>query len=352
MKPNEFLREVFTPLTSQPVLFALILFYALFEIASLGRVFGLVIALVLAAQIVIFVLPALLRYLMVVLQARAFGREPEPLNVELLSWVGNLWTLFPIVHVGAFIYAVYLTGSFYGEAAALGVAVTYAFFLPASLIILAVSHSALDSLNPVTIYELIKRRGFFYLIGPAFVIAATWLVVRFNVAFNIDMLTEFVSLYLIFAAFAVFGGMVRSLRLERELDIPMPRGIDEATERERHLVSRTAVLNHAYGIVSRGNRANGLEHIYEALAEDPYEEAGWAWFFENMLRWENPEAALAFAQQYVHELLRYGENVKAVKVMLRCRMVNPAFKPLPEDIELAAAAAEQCHNDELASFLR
>jgi hypothetical protein len=71
-----------------------------------------------------------------------------------------------------------------------------------------------------------------------------------------------------------------------------------------------------------------------------------------MLRWENPEAALVFAQHYVHELLRYGENVKAVKVMMRCQLVNPAFKPLPEDIELAVHAAEQCHNDELASFLR
>jgi hypothetical protein len=132
----------------------------------------------------------------------------------------------------------------------------------------------------------------------------------------------------------------------------MPESIDEETERDRHLLERTMVLNHAYGIVSRGNRAKGLEYIYKALADDPNDESGWAWFFKNMLRWENPEAALAFAQQYVHELLRYGENVKAVKIMMRCRMVNPAFKPLRDDIELAAAAAEQCHNDELASFLR
>jgi hypothetical protein len=149
LKPNEFLREFLTPLTSASVLFALILFYALFEIASLGR-------------------------------------EPEPLNVELLSWVGKVWTLFPIVHVGAFTYAVYFVGSYFGAATALAVALTYAFFLPA--------------------------------------------------------------------------------------------GVDEETERERHLVSRTAVLKHAYGIISRGNRDKGLEHIYDALAEDPYEEAGWASF--------------------------------------------------------------------------
>lgn len=352
LKPSEFFREFLTPAMVPPVLFALILFYALFEIALLGRIFGLVIALVLAAQLVIFVLPALLRYLMVILQARAYGREPEPLDIDLLSWVGNVWTLFPIVHVAAFVYAVFLTGSYFGGAAALGIAVAYAMFLPASLIILAVSHSVLSSLNPVTLFELVKRCGFVYLIGPAFVIAATWLVIRINVYLNIDTLTEFIGLYLVFASVAIFGGIARPLHLERELDIPMPASIDAATERDRHLLERTAVLNHAYGIVSRGNRAQGLAHLYKALADDPNDEAGWAWFFENMLRWENPEAALAFAQQYVHELLSYGENVKAVKLMMRCRLVNPAFKPRFEDLELAAAAAEECHNEELASFLQ
>jgi hypothetical protein len=352
LKPTDFIREFLTPAIVPPVLFALILFYVLFEIALLGRMFGLAIALILAAQLVVFVLPALLRYLMVVLQARAFGREPEALDINLLSWVGNVWTLFPIVHVAAFVYAVYITGSYFGGTAALSVAVAYATLLPASLIVLAVSHSALASLNPVTLFELVKRCGFVYLIAPAFVIAATWIVIRVNVAFNSDMLTEFISLYFVFAAFAVFGGMVQPLKLQRELDIPMPASIDEETERDRHLLQRTMVLNHAYGIVSRGDRAKGLQHIYKALADDPDDEAGWAWFFENMLRWENPEAGLAFAQQYVHELLRYGENVKAVKLMMRCRMVNQAFKPLPEDLELAAAAAEHCQNDELASFLR
>lgn len=352
LKPTEFLRELLIPVTSLPVLFAIVLFFALFKIAMLGFIFGLVIGAVLAAQLIIFVLPAMLRYLMIILQARAYGREPEALDIDLLSWVGKIWTLFPIVHVGAFVYTVYLTGAWFGEQAALGVALVYAFFLPASLITLAMSHSVLSSVNPVTIFELIKRRGFGYLVAPGFVIAATWLVIRINVAFNIDALTELISFYMIFAAFAVFGGSVRSLHLEREIDIPMPAGIDEEKELEQHLVHRTAVLNHAYGIVSRGNREKGLDHIFEALQHDPYDEAGWAWFFENMLRWENPEAALVFAQHYVHELLRYGENVQAVKVMMRCQLVNPAFKPLPEDIESAIHAAEQCHNDELASFLR
>jgi len=330
----------------------MILFFVLLQIVLLSRVLGLVLSLVLGGWLLVFVLPAFLRYLMVVLEARAYKREPEPLDIDLFPWVGRLWTLFPIVHLIGFVYVVYLSGACFGSGTALAVALAYAVILPASLITLAITHSALASLNPRTIFELGKRLGFAYLIAPAFVIAATWLVVRINVQFNADMLTEFISLYLVFAAFALFGGLVQSLDLRSELHIPLPAEMDAATIRDRHLLTRTAVLNHAYGIISRGDRDKGLQHIYATLAEESDEDAGWAWFFENLLQWENPEAALVFAQRYLHELLRNGETVKAVKLMLRCRGVNPAFKPLPEDIEFAAAAAEDCQNDELASFLR
>ena len=88
------------------------------------------------------------------------------------------------------------------------------------------------------------------------------------------------------------------------------------------------------------------------LADDPDPAAGWFWYFDRMMRWENNNAGLAFAQQYLHHLLHDGDNVAAVKVMLRCRLVNEAFKPLADDISMAIFAAEECHNEALASFLR
>lgn len=352
MKPVDFLREITVPARTPAVLFTLILFFGFLQIVLLSRVFGQVIFLVLAGQLLVFVLPAFLRYQMVVLQARAYAREPDALEIDLFPWVGRSWTLFPLVHIVVFIYVVYLSGASFGPGAALAIALAYATILPASLMTLAMTHSALASLNPITLFRLIRRLGFAYLTGPVFVVAATWLVVKINMQYHNDLLTEFVSMYFVFAAFALFGGLLQRLDLQREVDIRLPDGPDEDQEREQHLLNRTAVLNHAYGIVSRGNREQGLQHIFDVLAEDPYEDAGWAWFFDAMMQWENPEPALAFGQRYLHELLRNGENVKAVKLMLRCRLVNPAFRPLPEDVELAVAAAKACHNEELASFLR
>ena len=129
---------------------------------------------------------------------------------------------------------------------------------------------------------------------------------------------------------------------------PVPEHqVDQSLSRER-----TAVLNHAYGFISRGNRDGGFKHLYGHLDLDPEPDTAWQWFFEQMLGWEIQEPALLFGQQYLSRLLDDGNDVVAVKLMMRCRLINEAFKPLPEDRERALIAAEHCQNDELISILR
>jgi hypothetical protein len=112
------------------------------------------------------------------------------------------------------------------------------------------------------------------------------------------------------------------------------------------------VLNHAYGFISRDNRAGGFRHIFDWINEDPEPAAAWAWFLDRMLVWESPKPALFFAQHYLHEQLQHGEQVAAVKLILRCRMMDERFRPLEEDHAAAIAAAEAVSNDDLAADLR
>lgn len=115
---------------------------------------------------------------------------------------------------------------------------------------------------------------------------------------------------------------------------------------------RAAALNHAYGFISRGNRDGGFKHLYGYLDRDPEPDVAWAWFFEQMLGWEIQEPALLFGQQYLSRLLGDEDYVAAVKLMMRCRLINDAFKPLAGDSELALLAAEHCQNDELIAILQ
>jgi len=126
----------------------------------------------------------------------------------------------------------------------------------------------------------------------------------------------------------------------------------EIEDSDATLRQRTTVLNHAYGFIAHDNRAGGLDHIYLCIADDPNPDNAWAWFLKQMLPWELNDAVLEFAQQYLKRMLYRGDNVAAVKLMLRCRLINEKFRPLPEDRTQALEAAEHCNNDELINVLR
>jgi hypothetical protein len=152
--------------------------------------------------------------------------------------------------------------------------------------------------------------------------------------------------------FSVVGGLARTGGLVDEVGLDEPVEPDAETGAQALAKRRTAVLNHAYGFASRGNRAGGLQHIDQWIAEDPDPDAARAWFFERMLAWEDTDSALLYARRWLSELLAAGEDVRAVKLMLRCRLIEPRFRPEAGDVDAAVLAAETCDNAELAAALR
>ena len=320
------------------------MFFVLLKFVLFAGFFGLVLALL--------TLPALVRYLMLLLDWRARGKHPEPPDVELFSWVGNAWSLFPVLHMLVFGYGTYLLGSSFGSVALLGSGLLLATLIPASLAVLAITRSPLESLMPRTIGGLIRRCGASYWIVPTYLLAGAVVLEWLKLMSLPDLVVEFLSFYLLFGLFTLIGGVIRPFHLDREVTIAVPTDPSDAQIAMQQTRARTDVLDHAYGFISRGNRAGGLEHVYDWLAEDPDPATAWPWFLEQMLRWENNVAALLFAQQYLSQLLHDEEDVAAVKVIMRCRLVNESFRPLPDDMPLALAAAKHCHNAELISFLR
>ena len=133
---------------------------------------------------------------------------------------------------------------------------------------------------------------------------------------------------------------------------PVPDEASKSDNSRAPEADRTRVLNHAYGFISRDNRSGGLEHIFAAIEDDPDPAAAWVWFLERMLSWEDQTAALFFAQHYLHDLLQHGEPVRAAKLMMRCRLIDEQFRPLPEDIDAAIEAATAVSNDELVAVLQ
>jgi hypothetical protein len=335
--------ELAYPVRSGTVLLALLTFFVLLEFARMGGTLGLF--------LMFLVLPAPLRYLMLLLEARAQGREPQPPGIELFTWTSNGWALFGVLHFVLLLGASLLAGSVYGPWAELAIAALIACVLPASLAVLAITRSPLECLRPGAIGGLIRRCGADYWIAPSLLLAALLLGAWLAAQAIPDILLDFGAFYFGFAFHALVGGIVRPYHLYDDVDIPAPPGPDAAAQDTALLRERTQVLNHAYGFISRDNRAGGFQHILDWIERDPLPQTAWPWFLEQMLRWEIKAPALLFAQQYLSRLLHAGETVAAVKLMLRCRLADPSFMPLGDDRALAIQAAEECRNDDLARTL-
>ena len=344
MKATDIGRELVYPAMQSSVLIVLITFYLLLELAAFGRILGLFLA--------IFVVPALMRYLMLLLAARARGDDPDTPGIESFLLFDNAWALFPVVHVAAAIYVPYLSGNEFGTVGVFFSGGLLVAVIPASLAVLAVSHSPVESMKPRAVIGVINRCGPGYWIAPLYLLATIILIGWLRTQSFPKLLLEFVAFYLVFVAFGLIGGLVRPLELDKQMGLPEPLEPGDPEIGQRLEKDRTAVLNHAYGLISRDNRAGGIQHIDAWLEQEPDPEAARAWFMEQMLRWEHNEAALPFAQQTVSRLLHDGEQAAAVKLMLRCRLVNENFRPLPGDRQLALEAARNSHNDELINLLR
>lgn len=344
IKATDIAREFAYPVKNVTVLLSALFIFLMLEFAAFGKILGLFLA--------FLILPSLFHYLMRILDARAKGKDPGPLEAEDLMWFRGAWSLFMLVHVAIAIYAIYISGSLYKLPGLFVASALIAAVLPASLAVLAITRSPLQSLNPKAIGGLIGRTGSDYWILPTYILLAGFVMQWIGSGSWPDFLVELIGFYLILVFFSLTGTVVAPHQFHDEVGIYDPVEPDQADVDASLLKERTSVLNHAYAFVSRDNRAGGFKHIESWLRRDPDPESAWAWFFDQMLRWEIKYPALVFAQSYLNRLLQDGDDVTAVKVMMRCRHENDAFVPLADDIGPALKAAEHCQNQELIDFLR
>jgi hypothetical protein len=342
MKPSDIGRAIAYPLITPAVLVPFVVFWLLISFATWGGVLGLF--------LLFLVIPAVFRFQMIVLEARARGVEPETPGVEFFNWFGNAWSLFPVPISILFVWAILESAENFGLAAAGGTAFLVSVFFPASLAVLAITHSPLQSLNPMAIAGLLGRCGGTLWIATAFLFVSCSLIYLSELM--PAMLGSFVQLLLSFSFFSLVGSLIEPFGVVDE--VYLPDALEQSAEEVRGDIEkhRTAVLTHAYGFISRDNREGGIRHVIAEIASDSDPAAARSWYFNRMLGWENQQHALFFAQYYVRDALRHGENITALKVIMRCRLVSAGFKPFPEDRQAAVAAAERHRNIELADVLK
>ena len=342
MKPLSLLKAVFLPLLEPAVLFPLLMFWVFVCIGTSGSPLGIV--------VLILSLPPIFRFQMIILEAAARGRVPGAFDAEFFNWGGNMWTLFPLPVALALVYLGYTAYSNFGDMGLYLVLAVAGALLPASFAVLAITHSPLQSLNPIAIGRLLKSAGESFWLASVYLVLVGWGAVQAEQLPNLA--GNFIQLFVLFSFASLTGALLEPFGLVE--DVRIPDNV-EATEKQKLAgveQERIGILTHAYGFISRGNRDSGFNHIMSWIGQDPDEVAAWAWFFDRMMSWEQKEHALFFAQHYIRDLLRHGETITALKVTMRCQLVNEQFHPFREDIPALVEVAESSGNNELAAVLK
>jgi hypothetical protein len=82
------------------------------------------------------------------------------------------------------------------------------------------------------------------------------------------------------------------------------------------------VLNHAYGLASRGNTAGALAHVRDYLQTTETDAEAAIWFFHRIADWESPNTALELGDELIVELEKLGRDADARKLALRCGLMR------------------------------
>lgn len=343
MSPRELLRELVYPLTEVSILIAIVVFALLATLADAAGLLGIWLG--------VLLVPAWYRYLLLLLEARANGRPAPVAGVEQFNIAENFWSLTPLILHAAGIWIGFLLQSRVSDAAALVFLLALSAVLPASLAILAVTRSPVESLNPAAWWRLMRACGGRYVLAVLVPLAGgllVWLVVLPAIAAvaRSTFLYSVAAFYDMVLLFTVTGAVVHASGVQWQVDIPEPSAGRQDPEADLLRVRRY-VLNHAWGFISRGNASGGLKHIQHAIAEEADAGPAWQWYFTRMLEWPSTDPALQLARSWLGWLLEQGRDIEALKLMTRCLRENPAFRPWPADVAAATELACRFERDDL-----
>lgn len=343
MKPADLAREIIYPLTGIATLVPMIVSWLLFSVAAFFGLFGLFLFIV--------TLVPFLGYLMSLLEARSNNREAPAFDAELMALAGNGWALFPLVIAVFLGWLQFAVRQKVSPDAALLVVFLSSIIFPACLGVLSITRAPLQGLNPFALARFIRSSGVDYFL---LVVTLESVSVVLYLLWQSGTPLFFLRLGLIYQAFLLYGmtgAVVAGHKMTADVHIPAPLAATSIQSREELISERQAIISHAYGFASRGNRAGALAHVQSQIDGEPDTDEAYRWFFNEMLKWENSDAALFFAQPYLHRLLLQRSEPAALKLLSQCFHANPQFRPAEEDRVDAIEVAERHGRNDLLRFL-
>ena len=143
-------------------------------------------------------------------------------GTELFNWIENFWSLSPLVLVAILIWAEFFLLGNLGFAAAAVPGSLVLVLYPASMAVLALTRSPVESLKPAALIRVVKACGRDYMLIPL-VTVTTALFISYLVYLDAPyVLTKAAVLYATFLLFTLTGRVLQEHAVSIPIELPPP----------------------------------------------------------------------------------------------------------------------------------
>jgi hypothetical protein len=276
--------------------------------------------------------------------------EPPVLDTDMLS----PFETRPWIQVGLIVGGAVLCWRLGGTSGTV-LAVVLVLWIPASIAILGLGQRAWESLNPLTVFRLVRGLGPHYLVmlgamagGAALVVALLALTPPTIVSVTLVLLYEI-------AFAAVIGGAMYVRR--QKIGYEATRSPERAQAREdaERDKARAKMLDDVFTNVRVGKHVDATAPLAQWLRDADADQATRDSYHvaEAALGWGNIAALDTIGSTLIRHLLRFGRPDAALAVFERLRGESAGFTmDSAVDLRTLAEYAESLGRDELAATMR
>jgi hypothetical protein len=268
--------------------------------------------------------------------------EPPTLDIEMVNPVNEQRPLGQVAILGLIYLAVKLVQGYLGDTAAVGLAVVFLFFLPASVAVFGLESNILKAAYPVAWFRVVKGLGLLYgavllvIAGYGVLLAVLW---KFDLWLPIEIA---IGMFAVLSIFSFLGGAL----YERREELGMETWVSPERTAARHdqdelKVSDKLVMD-AYGLMRAGSHVKCWQVLTDWLESRDRSPDDYRYLCERTFSWDDPRYITRLTEDRVARLLTLKRTGEALDVVSQRLKTDPNFRPKsPADtLSIAHLAAQ------------
>jgi hypothetical protein len=291
------------------------------------------------------------KYCYVLIEHLADGAaEPPVMDTEMLSaFEARPWIQAMLLTLGW--WSCYLIGG----PAGIALGITLLLLLPATVAILGFGEAAWQTINPITLWRVIRGLGPYYvlmLLALAFCCAVAWVLARLDWW---GLIENAIALWCEVAFFGLVGASIYLRR--KQLGYEPSRSPERAAARAEteRLKTRARMVDDVFQLVRIGKHVDATAPLARWLRDlDPEHLSKDACYIaEQSLKWESVAALNPIGSTLIRHLMRFGRPDAALAIFEILRARAPRFTmDSAHDLRTLAEFAESHGRETLAQSMR